>query len=171
MHLCLILRRATPLLPSKNPKLNQKSMEDGNSGSFNPSPLCVQFKAFSDKYLEFYPSSLTGSWWNEECSWPTAASSSHRVYQKGLCTYGLMPRSKGLGNPLPTSTSSLPMWDVKPEWKSGQRWEVKLLPPPQIRKRRAPTCSTVGRHPAPTGMVQAFWGPGVLSLDNSEGEK
>lgn len=134
MHLCLILRRATPLLPSKNPKLNQKSMEDGNSGSFNPSPLRVQFKAFSDKYLEFYPSSLTGSWWNEECSWPTAASSSHRVYQKGLCTYGLMPRSKGLGNPLPTSTSSLPMWDVKPEWKSGQRREVKLLPPPSDPK-------------------------------------
>lgn len=67
LHLCLILRRATPLLPSKNPKLNQKSMEDGNSGSFNPSPLCVESKAFFDKYLEFSPSSLTGSWWQEEC--------------------------------------------------------------------------------------------------------
>lgn len=133
MHLCLILRRATPLLPSKNPKLNQKSMEDGNSGSFNPSPLRVEFKAFFDKYLEFCPSSLTGSWWNEECSWPTAASSPHRAYQKGLRTYGLMPRSKGWGNTLPTSTCSLPMWDVKPEWKSGQRWEVKLLPTPSLR--------------------------------------
>lgn len=66
LHLCLILRRATPLLPSKNPKLNQKSMEDGNSGSFNQSPLRVEFKAFFDKYLEFYPSSLTAFWWNEQ---------------------------------------------------------------------------------------------------------
>lgn len=67
LHLCLILRRATPLLPSKNPKLSQKSMEDGNSGSFNPSPLRVEFKAFFDKYLEFSPSSVMGSWWKEEC--------------------------------------------------------------------------------------------------------
>lgn len=170
LHLCLILRRATPLLPSKNPKLSQKSTEDGNSGSFNPSPLGVEFKAFS---LTNIWSSLHHLWRDLGGRRSVLAGGSVQpspCVPKRPLHRRTMPRSTGLGNPLPSSTRSLPMWDVKPEWKFGQRREAKLFPsPPQIRKRRAPTRSS--RHPAPMGMVKAFWGSGLLSLGNNEGEK
>lgn len=138
LHLCLILRRATPPLPSKNPKLNQKSMEDGNSGSFNPSPLHVEFKAFFEKkifgVLSISYNGIAVDWW----AWPAnvvvtflAASSSHRMYQKGLCSDELISGSKALGHTSPTFVCGSAMWDVKPELKFVQRWKVKLFPPPQ----------------------------------------
>lgn len=140
LHLCLILRRATPQLPSKNPKLNQKSMEDGNSGSFNQVHYLWSSRP-SLKYIWSSVNHLQGM--SVHCSVAPArvvlatlaAFSSHRMYQKGLCTYKLMFRSKGLRDTSSAFICGSPMWDVKPELRFIQRWKGKLSPPPPLDRR------------------------------------
>lgn len=102
-------------------------------------------------------------------SWPRAACSSHRGYPKATGAMDSCPGARAWGKPTPlaTCTCSLPMWDVKPPWELGQRWEVELLPPPHpwadAKASRSDLFNRERSEPA--------GGSGLLSLDNKEGEE
>lgn len=51
----LTLRRHTPQRPSKNPKLSLKSMEDGNSGSFNTRGVWSLKAVFKTRWSKISP--------------------------------------------------------------------------------------------------------------------